>query len=190
MANAIHGSFSSSYPNFGANRPSNLEGARALYHFSVTPQSGVHGDARMTSFTAQPFEASSFGPDRSVSELATRRLLKEVEQAKHELHELEDNLAREMTAPSLREWLFPLMAIGLVLSLIGSFSAANIAELGATGLMLLWSLSAFWFIYTGDKRLERAKEAHKAEIEIWSSRVEELERTLQTNLRVAEARQE
>ena len=144
----------------------------------------------MTSFTAQPFAGTSLGPDRNVAELATRRLLKEVEQARQELHELEDNLARELMTPPLREWLFPLMAIGLVLSLIGSFSAANIAELGATGLMLLWSLSAFWFIYSGDKRLEMAKEAHKAEIEIWSSRVEELERSLQHNLQIAEASRE
>jgi hypothetical protein len=78
------------------------------------------------------------------------------------------------------------MAIGLALSLYGSFTSSNSAELGATGMMLLWSLSAFWFIYTRDRRVEMAKRANKAEIEIWSNRIEELQETLERTRPVAE----
>src|SRR3954471_10182000 len=43
----------------------------------------------------------------------------------------------------------------------------------------IWSLSAFWFIYTRDKRYKMAKRANKAEIEIWSGRIEELQQSLE-----------
>jgi hypothetical protein len=124
--------------------------------------------------------------DREVSELMRRRLAKEIDEARGELKSLETTLVYDLFSPTVREWLLPLMAIGLALSLYGSFSSSNSAELGATGMMLLWSLSAFWFIYTRDKRLEMAKRANKAEIEIWSSRIEELQESLERNQRIAE----
>lgn len=124
--------------------------------------------------------------EQTVTELAIRRLSREIEYAKAELVELEHSVRQELSMPSVREWLLPLMAIGLALSFYGSFASANSAELGATGLMLLWSLSAFWFIYTREKRLEMAREANRAEIEIWSSRIEELQRSMEQNQQVSE----
>lgn len=121
------------------------------------------------------------------AELAIRRLTAEIDYAKQELKELEETLLQELLKPPTRRWLFPLMAIGLALSLYGSLTAVNSAELGATGLMLLWSLSAFWLIYSGDKRMEKSRSAHKAEIEIWSSRIEELQQALERNRRIIEA---
>jgi hypothetical protein len=134
----------------------------------------------------QPTEETTATADQSVTDLAMRRLSKELEQARHELKELEKTLVQELFMPSVRGWLLPLMAIGLALSLYGSFSSANSAELGATGLMLLWSLSAFWFIYTRERRLEMVQRANKAEMEIWAGRIEELQSSLDHNQRIVE----
>jgi hypothetical protein len=134
----------------------------------------------------QPTEETAATADQSVTDLAMRRLSRELEQARQELKELEKTLIQELFMPSVRGWLLPLMAIGLALSLYGSFSSANSAELGATGLMLLWSLSAFWFIYTRERRLEMAHRANKAEMEIWAGRIEELQHSLDRNQRVVE----
>ncbi|MCC6454115.1 MAG: hypothetical protein IT328_04180 [Caldilineaceae bacterium] len=125
--------------------------------------------------------------DKEVAELAIRQLAAEIDYAKDELRELEEALLQELLKPPARRWLFPLMAIGLALSLYGSLTAVNSAEMGATGLMLLWSLSAFWLIYSGDKRMEKSRCAHKAEIEIWSNRIEELQQSLDRNRRIVEA---
>src|SRR5690606_29618275 len=100
--------------------------------------------------------------DQTVAKLAIRRLSKEIEHAKAELGELEQTVRQELAMPSVRTWLMPLMAIGLALSFYGSIAAATSAELGATGLMLLWSLGAFWYIYSREKRLEMAREANQA----------------------------
>jgi hypothetical protein len=151
------------------------ESSRAAIYVAASGDSAV---------TVQPLIAAVPVRDQTVAELAIRRLSKEIEFAKAELIELEQTVRQELYSPSVREWLLPLMAIGLALSFYGSFASANSAELGATGLMLLWSLSAFWFIYTREKRLEMAREANRAEIEIWSSRIEELQRSMEQNKRV------
>jgi hypothetical protein len=175
-----------SYSNYGQNSQGNSGSARYVYQFSVASQSSLYGDGNMAPLlSGQPHEDVPLGPDKTVAELAVRRLTKEIDLAKRELKEREETLVHELTTPTIREWLFPLMAIGLSLSLYGSFAAANTAELGATGLMLLWALSAFWFIYTRDKRFETTKDANKAEIEIWSSRIEELQQSLEYNQRIA-----
>jgi hypothetical protein len=139
---------------------------------------------------ASPIEDVSLIPDKTVAEAAIRRLSKELEYAREELEERENTLVEELLTPTVRGWLLPLMAVGLALSLYGSFSASTSAELGATGLMLLWSLSAFWFMYSGEKRLEMAKKANRAEVEIWSSRIDELEKTLEQTRRMVEASRE
>jgi hypothetical protein len=145
-------------------------------------------DGTMTNAAAvQLHEDTNLALNKEVSELMVRRLTKEIDEAKGELQSLETTLVYDLFTPSVREWLLPLMAIGLALSLYGSFTSSNSAELGATGMMLLWSLSAFWLIYTRDKRLELAKRANKAEIEIWSSRIDELQESLERNKRVVEA---
>jgi hypothetical protein len=125
--------------------------------------------------------------DKEVAESAIRQLATEIDYAKDELRELEEALLQELLKPPARRWLFPLMAIGLALSLYGSLTAVNAAGMGATGLMLLWSLSAFWLIYSGDKRMEKSRRAHKAEIEIWSNRIEELQQSLERNRRIVAA---
>jgi hypothetical protein len=188
MSNAItpH-AITQSFSSYGINFQGNSGRAQSLYQFGVAAQGTSFGDGHMAShLSVQPLEEASLGADRTVAELAIRQLTREIDHAKEELQDLEETLVHEMVAPPAREWLFPLMAIGLALSLYGSFSAANTAELGATGLMLLWSLSAFWFIYTRDKRFEMAKDANKAEIEIWSSRIEELQQSLEQNQRIVE----
>jgi hypothetical protein len=180
----------SSYPNYGGtNLTSNTASARSLYQLGVAsqgaPQATIQGDGNMTHLpTVQPLDETLLDPDRTAAEATIRQLRKEIGYAREELRDLEQNLVQELLTPTVREWLLPLMAIGLALSLYGSFAAGNTAELGATGLMLLWSLSAFWFIYTRDKRLEMAKKANKAEIEIWSSRIDELQKSLDQNQRI------
>lgn len=126
------------------------------------------------------------GLDKTSTEVAMRRLTQEIAQAKAELYELEKSFVQELVTPSVREWLLPLMAIGLVLSLYGSFASANTTELGATGLVLLWSLSAFWYILSRDKRSEMIRQANQAEIEIWSSRIEELQKSFELNSQALE----
>jgi hypothetical protein len=176
----------SSYPNYGKNLQSNTGSTRTLYQLGVAaqgaPNAAMQGDENMAPLlSVQAIEGTLLHQDKMKAEVAIRQLRREINIAKDELKELEQTLVEELLTPTVREWLMPLMAIGLALSLYGSFAAGNSAELGATGLMLLWSLSAFWFIYTRDKRLEMAKKANKAEIEIWSSRIKELEHALEQN---------
>jgi hypothetical protein len=183
----------SSITNFGAEVQSSTGNPRSSYQLSVAspvnetqvsiPQANDKGASIAV---GQHLEEASSDSERGVIALSIRRLYKEIEYAKSELSQLESNVSYDLFSPSVREWLLPLMAIGLALSLYGSFSASNSAELGATGLMLLWSLSAFWFIYSRDKRLEMAKQANKAEIEIWSDRIEELQQSLEQTQRIAE----
>jgi hypothetical protein len=181
----------SSFTNVGTNLQRNPGSPHSLYHPDGAPQAAPQSDENMTPLLpVVSLEEEPLVPNKSVAELTVRRLSREIEQAKEELQELEKTLAQELLAPSVRGWLLPLMAIGLALSLYGSFSASNSAELGATGLMLLWSLSAFWFIYTREKRLDAAKKANSAEIEIWTSRIEELQRTFEQNQRIVEAASE
>jgi hypothetical protein len=141
------------------------------------------GDA---STPVQENELTALFHDKEAATLAVRQLAAEIEYAKEELRELEETLLQELLKPPTRRWLFPLMAIGLALTLYGSLTAINAAEMGATGLMLLWSLSAFWLIYSGDRRMEHSRRAHKAEIEIWSSRIDELQQALERNRRIIE----
>lgn len=176
----------SSYPNYGKNLQNGSGSARSLYQLGVAPQdapnAAMQGDENMAPLlSVQPIEGTLLHQDKAKAEVAIRQLRREINMAKDELKDLEQTLVQELLTPTVREWLLPLMAIGLALSLYGSFAAGNSAELGATGLMLLWSLSAFWFIYTRDRRLEMAKKANKAEIEIWSSRIDELEYSLEQN---------
>jgi len=183
----------SSITNFGAEVQSSVDNLRSSYQLSIASpvndtQVGIPqvNDKGASIAVGQHLEEALPVAERGVIAVSIRRLYKEIEYAKSELSQLESNISYDRLSPSVREWLMPLMAIGLALSLYGSFSASNSAELGATGLMLLWSLSAFWFIYSRDKRQEMAKEANKAEIEIWSSRIEELQQSLEQTQRIAE----
>ncbi len=171
----------SSYTQFGSHRSTD-DGE------TLPPRSSLFYVASAGDGPIAPLAQLDVAPmrDRTVAELAIRRLTQEIDYAKAELGELEQTVRHELQMPSVREWLLPLMAIGLALSFYGSFASANSAELGATGLMLLWSLSAFWFIYTREKRLEMAREANRAEIEIWSNRIEELQRSIEQTSRVVE----
>lgn len=181
----------SSYAGYGTNSQSQVDSARSLYSLAVAPQSAMQSVAQSEENMAPqlsnyPVEEASLVPDRTVAEVAIRRLSKEMEHAKEELHELEKNLTHEMLTPSVRAWLLPLMAVGLVLSLYGSIASSNTAELGATGLMLLWSLAAFWFVYTRERKVEATAEANRAELEIWSSRITELEQALAYHLQMVD----
>lgn len=151
-------------------------------NLAVQPEN--HRGDPLSSFRGN--EPMPLADDRVVAELAIRRLTAEIDQAHSELQELEEVLLEELLKPPARNWLFVLMAIGLALSLYGSLTAVNIAGMIATGLMLLWSLSAFWLIYKGDKQQEKARAAHKAEIEIWSNRIEELQQSLDRHQRILE----
>lgn len=183
----------SSIKNLGAEAQSDTGAIHSPYQLGVASQindTQVYipqmDDKGASIAIGQYQEAASPVIDQGIVALSIRRLYKEIEYAKSELSQLENGISYDLFSPSVREWLLPLMAIGLALSLYGSFSASNSAELGATGLMLLWSLSAFWFIYSRDKRLEMAKQANKAEIEIWSSRIEELQQSLEQTQHIAE----
>jgi hypothetical protein len=183
----------SSIKSFGADVQSDTGHTRSPYQLGAAPQVGnsqagifQRNDNGASIAVGQHQPETLPVIDQGVLALSIRRLHKEIEYAKVELGQLENNASYDLFSPSVREWLLPLMAIGLALSLYGSFSASNSAELGATGLMLLWSLSAFWFIYSREKRREMAKEANKAEIEIWSSRIEELQQSLEQTQRIAE----
>ena len=191
MSDSLSDSLSPSYAGYGTNSQSQVDSARSLYALAVAPQSAMQSAAQSEENMAPqlsnyPVEEASLVPDRTVAEVAIRRLSKEMEHAKEELHELEKNLAHEMLTPSVRAWLLPLMAVGLVLSLYGSIASSNTAELGATGLMLLWSLAAFWFIYTRERKVEATAEANRAELEIWSSRITELEQSLAYHLQIVD----
>lgn len=183
MSDAIR----SSYPTYGADAESKPDSKRSLYSFGASYAGTQDDTAMLPQKTVFAPVEEPLVPDRTVAELAIRRLTKELEHARNELKELEETVVQEVLTPSAREWLLPLMAIGLALSLYGSFAANSTAELGATGMMLLWSLSAFWFIYTRDMRREMARRANRAEIEIWSSRIQELEQSLEQNKRIVEA---
>jgi hypothetical protein len=191
----------SSYSNYnGTNLTGNTASARSLYQLGVasqgapqtmTQQTMTQGDGKMVPLlSVQPIDETLLVPDKTVAEATIRQLRREIGYAREELRDLEQTLVQELLTPTVREWLLPLMAIGLALSLYGSFSAGNTAELGATGMMLLWSLSAFWFIYTRDRRLEMAKRANKAEIEIWSRRIDELQQSLDQNQRIVKSGEE
>jgi hypothetical protein len=195
----------SSYANVGSALERKADVAHSLYHvsdrsgdqrvdhFVVAPLRAPREDSKMAPLSPiQPVQMQevSLRPDKNVAELAIRRLTKEIEHAQQELTELETTLAHDLFQPSVRTWLLPLMGIGLALAMYGSFSAANSAQLGATGLMLLWSLGAFWTIYAHDKRQVMAADANRAEIEIWSSRIEELQESLEFNQRIVEASEE
>jgi hypothetical protein len=127
---------------------------------------------------ASPLEEVPFIADKTVATVAVRRLNRELAYAQQELHDLQQTLPQDLLASAMRVWLLPLMAIGLGLSLYGSFAASTIVEWIATCLILLWSLGAFWYIYSSEKRREEIACAHKAEIEIWSGRIAELQRCL------------
>lgn len=186
MSNLI----TSSSPSNGTNFQLHSGSARSLYPVDFATNGAAQLEPNAASLLPMVsntmLNETSYGPDKSVAELAIRRLSKEIDIAKEELQELEATLVQELHTPPARAWLLPLMVAGLLLSLYGSVTSSDTAELGATGLMLLWSLSAFWFVYTRDMRLEKAKNAHKAEIEIWTSRINELERSLEQHLQGVE----
>ena len=185
----------SSYSGFGSNEQSSTGNTHSFHYYSmanVTPRSaalmaaGQVASTRSDGYMAPQLSGQlgsvvSLSRDKTSMEVAMHRLTQEIDQAKAELYELEKSFVQELTTPSVREWLLPLMAIGLVLSLYGSFASSNTTELGATGLVLLWSLSAFWYIHSRDKRSEMTRQANQAEIEIWSSRVEELQKSYEQN---------
>lgn len=163
------------------------ENTPSLYQLAIAPPGELQNEKTMLSIPTPllPLNELPLGTDKSVAEQAIRQLSREIEVAKEELHDLKATLAREVSGPSTRTWLLPLMAIGLALSLYGSLMSSTPAELVATGLMLLWSLAAFWLVYTQDKRLETSKDANQAEIEIWTKRIEELQHSLAQNQRIA-----
>lgn len=170
----------SSHSSFGTNGQGSTGNPHSFRYYSVALHSAARGDGNMAPrLPGPPSGAVSSIRDQTVTEATMRRLKMEMEHARAELCELEKAFVQELMTPSVREWLLPLMAIGLALSLYGSFSSANTAELGATGLVLLWSLSAFWFIHTRDRRMEMTRQANQAEMEIWSSRIEELQKSLE-----------
>jgi hypothetical protein len=184
MSDAISSKFTSSYPksypNYGTSLQGNSGNAPSLYQLGVASQTELHIDANIAPILSfQPFDEMALGPDKTAVELGIRQLRQEINHAREELKDLEESLVQDLMKPPLREWLFPLMSIGLAISLYGSFSSNNTTELGATGLMLLWSLSAFWYIHARDSQSEQAKIANRAEIEIWSSRIAELEKSLE-----------
>jgi hypothetical protein len=181
MSNAL----SSSYASYGTTPQQHVDSARSHYDLAESLVA-AHGENNTTPWLSNHLveEASLTVHDRTVAEVTVRRLSKEIEHAREELHELEQHLANEMLTPSVRTWLLPLMAVGLLLSLYGSIMSSNSAELGATGLMLLWSLAAFWYIYTRERRVAATADANRAEIEIWSSRIAELEQSLQHHQRM------
>lgn len=167
--------------------PVHTGNAPSLYQLAIAPPNELQGDKNLLSPSPLlPVSDLPLGTDKSVAEHAIRRLTKDLEVAQEELHDLEESLAREVSGPSTRTWLLPLMLIGLGLSFYGSIKSSTPAELVATGLMLLWSLAAFWLVYTQDKRLETSKDANQAEMEIWTKRVEELKRSLEQNQRIVE----
>lgn len=197
---------SSSYAGYGTNSQRPLDSAASPYVRGMTSQETVPQDVvpqaeatiapQLSNYPVgysteypieYPIEAVSHVSDQTVAEFAIRRLSKEIEHAQEELQDLEKNLVNEMLAPAVRTWLLPLMAVGLALSLYGSMTSSNSAELGATGLMLLWSLGAFWYIYTRERKVEVTAAANRAELEIWSSRIAELEQSLDHHQRVMEA---
>ena len=187
MSDAI----TSSYSQLGTNAQRNLGSARSLVHLDAAPQRATQGDSNMAPLLPgaeeTPFVHNPLVHDKGVAEVAIRRLSKEMEHAKEELRELEGTFLDDLFIPSVRGWLLPLMAVGLVLSLYGSIASSSSAEFVATGMMLLWSLSAFWYIYTRERRREMAKEANRAEIEIWSGRIEELQRSLELHQHIVDA---
>lgn len=162
------------------------ENKPSLYQLAIAPPSELSNEKIMLSISTPllPINNLPLGADKSVAEQAIRQLSRDIELAKEELRELEDTLAREASGPSTRTWLLPLMGIGLALALYGSLISSTLAEMGATGLMLLWSLAAFWLVYTQDKRLATSKDANQAEIEIWTKRIEELQHSLEQNQRI------
>jgi hypothetical protein len=177
----------SSYSNHGGNSHAKTDGVRSVSKPYDPQQSMQYELGTVSSLPlGQESEVGMLHPDKTVAELMIRHLTREISQAHEELEERQEALLRDMLVPPMKKWLFPLMAVGLALSLYGSFAAVNMAGMGATGLMLLWSLGAFWFIYVHDKRLETARSASKAEIEIWSSRIEELEKSLEHHRRTVE----
>lgn len=182
----------STFSNAGGNVPVHSNIKHFVYNAGNGQDGNTQGRVSWASETVSPLLiVQGLDPeqlvDKSAAELAIRRLTHEINLARDEVKELEQILVRELLTPPTKEWLFPLMAIGLAFSLFGSIAAVNLAGLGAAGMMLLWSLSAFWIIYTGDKRLETSRSASQAELEIWSSRINELQYSLEQNRRIVEA---
>lgn len=185
----------SSYSDFGSNEQGRTGNTHSFHYYSVAnvaPRlaaqaaagqlASARSDGHMApQLSGQLDSAVPMSRDKTSMEVALHRLTQEIDQAKAELYELEKSFVQELSTPSVREWLLPLMAIGLVLSLYGSFASSNTTELGATGLVLLWSLSAFWYIHSRDRRSEMTRQANQAELEIWSSRVEELQKSYEQN---------
>jgi hypothetical protein len=188
MSNAITSSNSGLYSGFGTNVQGENGSAPSLYQLGVAPQGASQEDTNIAPpLSVLPLEATALMSERTVAELAIRRLSQEIEHAKQELVELEKGLVHEVNALSVRGWLLPLMAIGLSLSFYGSLWSVSAAEMGATGLMLLWSLAAFWVLYRRERIRDRTEQAFMAEIEIWSKRIEELQHSLEQNQRIVAA---
>lgn len=184
MSDAVPSADEASSKNFSA-RSENIP---SLYQLAIAPP--IETPNEKTLLIDSPLtliDTFPLGLDKNVVEHAIRRLKKDLEHAQEELHELEKTLEREISGPSTRTWLLPLMLIGLALSLYGSIVSSSTAEMVATGLMLLWSLAAFWLVYTQDKRLEVSKEANQAEIEIWTKRIEELQHSLAQNQQIIDS---
>ena len=176
----------SPYSYFSTKGKADTGNINSLYRYSVAPRFAAQGDGNIApQLSVQPSVDVLPSHDMPVAEAAVRQMSKDIEHAKVELGELEQALAQELKTPSVQDWLLPLMVIGQVFSLYGSFASTNSAELGATGLILLWSLSAFWIIHSHEKQREMTRQANQAEIEIWSSRIEELERSLEQHFRTA-----
>jgi hypothetical protein len=185
MSDALSSSHAGTYAGFGTKAQGDTGSARTLYQLGTALQGASQVDDNIAPLLpVQP--VLSLTHDRSVAELAIKQLGSEIEHAQQELAELENDLVQEVRSISVRGWLLPLMVIGLLLSLYGSLTSSTSAELGATGLMLLWSLSAFWLLYTRERRREMTERAYMAEIEIWSKRIEELRHSLEHNQWIVE----
>lgn len=176
----------STFPNGGGTIQESSMGNRFVYFSGGKDISATRGSVALATPLVQGYESGQLVPDKTSAELAIRRLTHEIGQAEAEVKALEAVLLRELLTPPAKEWLLPLMAIGLLFSLFGSVMAVNLAGMGATGLMLLWSLSAFWYVYTGDKRLAMARNASQAEIEIWTNRIQELQLALEKQWHIVE----
>jgi hypothetical protein len=200
--------YSTSHAGIGANLPDTPGSTRSLYQLATTQQeqqSSRHGDRQhgerqrnsnsdsnmahllLGQFSeahrviAEPGSVNPVALDMESVIKNIRRLTHELEVAKEEVKALETDLERALFVPPVRRWLSPLIVVGLGLSLYGSFVSSSAVQLAATALILCWTLGALWFTHTREKRREIAEQANKAEHEIWSNRIEELQQALAHN---------